>query len=424
MELLDKILNQENLNKAYKKVVSNKGVARGDGVTLDEVAEYIKEHKEEIISKIKERKYKPQPVKRVQIPKENGKMRNLGIPTVFLGTYLNHTILHKNIANIKVYKELNISIKYYLLEILQLYYYILWRKIMGKFENGLDSNNTWYEQNLNKAKRIYENEKKIFDEIIEQCTNETQIGENLYRLPTGQYVVINRNNGITTISNNKYILMNNGDINISENGTYISYSNTGDLGLSNITYGAIKDKHFIFVGRIKEISEANIESVRKGIDATILPSFSIGKEDKIITVNDEGESLIDIIDKLPQEIRGQEEETIINEFKKLLQPHEREDLQEEPDLDRKLRNFNKKIAMLEQQNAELEQENSQLKQQNTQLSQEYMELKERFTKLRKFITERCAKIPILGKRLLGEMQHELKENELSEDNYHSSQDER
>ena len=82
MELLDKILNQENLNKAYKKVVSNKGVAGVDGVTVDEVAEYIKEHKEEIINKIKERKYKPQPVKRVQIPKENGKMRNLGIPTV------------------------------------------------------------------------------------------------------------------------------------------------------------------------------------------------------------------------------------------------------------------------------------------------------------------------------------------------------
>lgn len=82
MELLEKILNQENLNKAYKKVVSNKGVAGVDGVTVDEVAEYIKEHKEEIISKIKERKYKPKPVKRVQIPKENGKMRNLGIPTV------------------------------------------------------------------------------------------------------------------------------------------------------------------------------------------------------------------------------------------------------------------------------------------------------------------------------------------------------
>ena len=82
MELLDEILNQENLNKAYKKVVSNKGVAGVDGITVDEVAEYIKEHKEEIIDKIRKRKYKPQPVKRVQIPKENGKKRNLGIPTV------------------------------------------------------------------------------------------------------------------------------------------------------------------------------------------------------------------------------------------------------------------------------------------------------------------------------------------------------
>lgn len=82
MELLDEILNQENLNKAYKKVVSNKGVAGVDGITVGEVAEYIKEHKEEIIEKIRNRMYKPQPVKRVQIPKENGKIRNLGIPTV------------------------------------------------------------------------------------------------------------------------------------------------------------------------------------------------------------------------------------------------------------------------------------------------------------------------------------------------------
>lgn len=82
MELLDEILNQENLNKAYKKVISNKGVAGVDGITVDEVAEYIREHKEEIIDKIRNRKYKPQPVKRVQIPKDNGKMRNLGIPTV------------------------------------------------------------------------------------------------------------------------------------------------------------------------------------------------------------------------------------------------------------------------------------------------------------------------------------------------------
>ena len=82
MELLEEILTKENLNKAYKKVYQNKGTAGVDGVTVDEIAEYIKENKDRIREKIRKRRYKPQPVKRVQIPKENGKKRNLGIPTV------------------------------------------------------------------------------------------------------------------------------------------------------------------------------------------------------------------------------------------------------------------------------------------------------------------------------------------------------
>jgi len=82
MELLEKILSKDNLNNAYKQVYKNKGASGADGVTVDELSSYIKEHKEEILSLIRKRKYKPQPVKRVQIPKENGKKRNLGIPTV------------------------------------------------------------------------------------------------------------------------------------------------------------------------------------------------------------------------------------------------------------------------------------------------------------------------------------------------------
>lgn len=82
MELLEEILNQNNLNKAYKKVVANKGVAGVDGITVEEELDYLKENKDRIMNQIRKRKYKPQPVKRVQIPKENGKMRNLGIPTV------------------------------------------------------------------------------------------------------------------------------------------------------------------------------------------------------------------------------------------------------------------------------------------------------------------------------------------------------
>lgn len=83
MELLEQILAKENLNQAYKKVVSNKGVAGVDGITVYDVNKYIKENSEILLNQIRKRKYKPQPVKRVQIPKENGKMRNLGIPTVF-----------------------------------------------------------------------------------------------------------------------------------------------------------------------------------------------------------------------------------------------------------------------------------------------------------------------------------------------------
>ena len=83
MELLEKILEKENLNKAYKHVKANKGAPGVDGVTVDEAYESIKQNKEKWLHQIRKRTYKPQPVRRVQIPKENGKMRNLGIPTVF-----------------------------------------------------------------------------------------------------------------------------------------------------------------------------------------------------------------------------------------------------------------------------------------------------------------------------------------------------
>lgn len=82
MELLEEILNPENLNKAYKKVYQNKGASGVDGIKVEEIADYIKDNKERITNQIRNRKYKPQPVRRVQIPKENGKKRNLGIPTV------------------------------------------------------------------------------------------------------------------------------------------------------------------------------------------------------------------------------------------------------------------------------------------------------------------------------------------------------
>ena len=82
MELLEKILTKDNLNKAYQKVYQNKGASGVDGISVYEIKEYIQNNSDEILNQIRNRKYKPQPVKRVQILKDNGKKKNLGIPTV------------------------------------------------------------------------------------------------------------------------------------------------------------------------------------------------------------------------------------------------------------------------------------------------------------------------------------------------------
>lgn len=82
MELLEKVLDNKNLFEAYKQVYKNKGASGVDGITVEELGNYMYQHKEEIKEQIRKRKYKPSPVKRVYIPKENGDKRGLGIPTV------------------------------------------------------------------------------------------------------------------------------------------------------------------------------------------------------------------------------------------------------------------------------------------------------------------------------------------------------
>ena len=82
MELLEQILSNQNMNEAYLRVFRNKGASGIDGVTVDELKQYLKENKDELRQRIRTRKYQPQAALRVEIPKENGKMRKLGIPTV------------------------------------------------------------------------------------------------------------------------------------------------------------------------------------------------------------------------------------------------------------------------------------------------------------------------------------------------------
>ena len=80
--LLEKVLESENLNRAYKRVKANKGASGVDGMTVDEALPWLKEHREELLESIRNGKYKPSPVRRVEIPKDNGGTRKLGIPTV------------------------------------------------------------------------------------------------------------------------------------------------------------------------------------------------------------------------------------------------------------------------------------------------------------------------------------------------------
>lgn len=82
MELIEWILQDENLDKAIKAVKQNKGADGIDKMTVEELDSYFALHRDEIKAQIREGNYKPNPVRRVYIPKSNGKKRPLGIPTV------------------------------------------------------------------------------------------------------------------------------------------------------------------------------------------------------------------------------------------------------------------------------------------------------------------------------------------------------
>ena len=82
MELIERILDDENIRAAIHAVQSNKGAPGIDKMPVEVLKSYFAEHGEEIKDQIRDKKYQPQPVRRVYIPKANGKMRPLGIPVV------------------------------------------------------------------------------------------------------------------------------------------------------------------------------------------------------------------------------------------------------------------------------------------------------------------------------------------------------
>ncbi len=80
--MLEYILTPDNLNRAYRQVKANKGSGGIDKMDVEQLLPYLRSHKEEIVESLLGGKYRPNPVRRVEIPKDGGKMRQLGIPTV------------------------------------------------------------------------------------------------------------------------------------------------------------------------------------------------------------------------------------------------------------------------------------------------------------------------------------------------------
>lgn len=81
-DLLRQVLSRENMAAAWKRVKANKGSAGVDGLTIEETPEYLKTHWSRIRRELLNGTYRPQAVRRVEIPKPTGGMRELGIPTV------------------------------------------------------------------------------------------------------------------------------------------------------------------------------------------------------------------------------------------------------------------------------------------------------------------------------------------------------
>jgi group II intron reverse transcriptase/maturase len=81
-ELWERMFSQANLLKALERVERNKGAAGVDGIQVEELAEHLKKHWPSIRAKLEAGSYQPSPVKRVEIPKAQGGVRQLGIPTV------------------------------------------------------------------------------------------------------------------------------------------------------------------------------------------------------------------------------------------------------------------------------------------------------------------------------------------------------
>src|SRR5271169_6171907 len=80
--LMEEVCERENLKQALRQVKGNKGSAGVDGITINQLTDYLKQHWPGIREQLLSGTYEPKPVRRVEIPKPDGGVRKLGIPTV------------------------------------------------------------------------------------------------------------------------------------------------------------------------------------------------------------------------------------------------------------------------------------------------------------------------------------------------------
>src|ERR1700730_18225170 len=81
-QLMEEVCDRENLERAWKRVRRNKGSPGVDGMTIDDAKAFLRQHWPNIRSQLLDGNYRPQPVKRVEIPKPDGGVRKLGVPCV------------------------------------------------------------------------------------------------------------------------------------------------------------------------------------------------------------------------------------------------------------------------------------------------------------------------------------------------------
>ena len=86
-DLMKRILDRDNLNRAMNRVIRNKGSHGIDGMKVDELLPYVNKHGLTIVSELRGGTYRPQPVRKVAIPKPDGGIRELGIPRSLTGGF-------------------------------------------------------------------------------------------------------------------------------------------------------------------------------------------------------------------------------------------------------------------------------------------------------------------------------------------------